>query len=138
MGAHTSLLESALAAVVSQRLVRKVCDLCGEPYMPSKRKLDLLGLTEEQLAGLPIRKGFGCPKCRGTGYFGQTAVFEMMPITDEIRSLIHKNAAAHILRKAAIEGGMNTLKDSAMAKFKAGIITIEEVLRAMGENPLTV
>lgn len=136
MGAHTSLMESTLLAVVCQRLVRKVCDMCGEPYRPSERELDMLQLTEEQLAGLPIRKGFGCPKCHGTGYFGQTAVFEIMPITDEIRTLIHKNAAAHIIRNAAIQEGMKTLKDSAMAKFKAGIITAEEVLRAMGENPL--
>ena len=135
MGAQASLMESALVAVVSQRLVRKICDMCGEPCTPSTRKLDLLQLTEEQIAGFPIRKGFGCPKCRETGYFGQTAVFEIMPITDEIRTLIHKNAAAHIIRNAAIEGGMKTLKDSAMAKFKAGVITAEEVLRVMGENP---
>lgn len=134
MGIQSSLMESALVAVVSQRLVRKICDLCGEPCMPSKRKMDILQLSEEDLAGFPIRRGFGCPKCRETGYFGQTAVFEIMPITDEIRSLIHNNAAAHLIRQAAIKDGMKTLKDSAMDKFKAGLIPVDEVLHVMGEN----
>ncbi len=134
MGIQASLMESALTAVVSQRLVRKICDMCGEPCTPSKHKLDLLQLTDEDLVGLPIRRGFGCSKCRETGYFGQTAVFEIMPITDEIRALIHSHAAAHVIRQAAVKEGMKTLKDSAMAKFKAGIISVDEVLRAMGES----
>ncbi|GAK57879.1 predicted ATPase [Candidatus Vecturithrix granuli] len=136
MGIQTSLLESALVAVVSQRLVRKICDLCGEPCIPSKREMDILQLSEEDLTGLPIRKGFGCPKCRETGYFGQTAVFEIMPISDEIRSLIHNHAPAHLIRQTAIKEGMKTLKDNAMDKFKAGIIPADEVLRVMGENLL--
>jgi type II secretory ATPase GspE/PulE/Tfp pilus assembly ATPase PilB-like protein len=132
MGAQPSLIESALIAVVSQRLVRKVCDFCGEPYTPSQQEIRALLLSEEELENFSIRKGFGCTQCRGTGYVGRTAIFEMMPITDGIRTLIHNNAAAHLIRNTAIKEGMFTLRASAIAKFKAGITTSEEVLRVIG------
>ena len=132
MGVQTSLIESALVGVMSQRLVRKVCEMCGEPYRPAQAELQALGLTEEDLVGLPIRKGFGCSHCRGTGYAGRTAIFEMMPITDGVKLLAHDHMAAHLIRKAAAKEGMRTLLDSAMEKFKAGITTSEEVLRILG------
>jgi type IV pilus assembly protein PilB len=125
-------MESALIAVISQRLVRKICPLCGEPYHLSQKELEALHLSEEELAGLPIRKGFGCSQCRGTGYLGRTAVFEIMPITDELRTLIHNNAAAHIIRSVAIKEGMQTLLASAIAKLKDGVTTSKEVLRIIG------
>ena len=132
MGVQTSLIESALVGVMSQRLVRKVCEMCGEPYRPAQAELQALGLTEEELVGLPIRKGFGCSHCRGTGYAGRTAIFEMMPITDGVKLLAHDHMAAHLIRKAAAKEGMRTLLDSAMEKFKAGVTTSEEVLRILG------
>ncbi len=132
MGVQPSLIESALIGVVSQQLVRKVCDMCGEPYSPSQQEMDVLQLSEDDLRGLPIRKGFGCQACRGTGYLGRTAIFEIMPITDGIKLLVHDNMAAHLIKRAAEREGMHTLQDSAMAKFKAGLTTSEEVLRIIG------
>ena len=132
MGVHSSLLESALVGVVSQRLVRKVCNMCGEPYRPSQMEFQAMNIAEEELVGLPIRKGCGCQHCRGTGYLGRTAVFEIMPITDGVKLLVHDNMAAHLIRKAAIKEGMRTLQQSVMEKFKAGITTSEEVIRIIG------
>ena len=132
MGVQSSLIESALVGVVSQRLVRKVCNMCGEPYRPSLMELQAMNITEEELVGLPIRKGCGCQHCRGTGYSGRTAVFEIMPITDGVKLLVHDNMAAHLIRKAAIKEGMRTLQQSVMEKFKAGITNSEEVLRIIG------
>ena len=132
MGVQPSLMETALLGVVSQRLVRKVCDMCGEPYRPAPEELQAMGLTEEDIAGFPIRKGFGCDQCRETGYLGRTAIFELMPITEGVKNQIHNNAAAHIIKKVAIQEGMRTLRDSAIAKLKAGITSPEEVLRVIG------
>ncbi len=132
MGAQTSLMETALLGVVSQRLARKVCEYCGEPYNLSQEERKGLLLSEEDIQGLSIRKGFGCEHCRGTGYLGRTAIFEIMRITDDIRGLIHKHTPAHLIRSAAIKDGMQTLRGSAMAKFKAGIIPADEVLRITG------
>jgi type II secretory ATPase GspE/PulE/Tfp pilus assembly ATPase PilB-like protein len=106
--------------------------MCGEPYRPSQQEMDALGLTDEDISGLPIRKGFGCPTCRGTGYLGRTAIFEIMPISDGIKLLIHDNMAAHLIKRAAKKEGMHTLRDSAIAKFKTGLTTSEEVLRIIG------
>ncbi len=132
MGVQSSLIESALIGVISQRLVRKVCDMCGEPYRPSQAELQTMGITEEELVGMPIRKGCGCQHCRGTGYSGRTAIFEIMPITDGVKLLVHDKMAAHLIRRAAVREGMRTLQDSAMEKFKAGLTTSEEVLRIIG------
>ncbi|MCP4401762.1 MAG: type II/IV secretion system protein [bacterium] len=132
MNVQPSLMETALLGVVSQRLVRKVCDLCGEPYRPSPGELQAMGLSEEDIAGFPIRKGFGCEQCRETGYSGRIAIFELMPITEGVKNQIHNSEAAHVIKKVAIQEGMQTLQDSAIAKFKAGITSSEEVLRVIG------
>ena len=79
-----------------------------------------------------MQKGVGCLKCRGTGYFGQTAVFEIMEITDEMRPLIHNNSGTHVIREAAIKAGMQTLRQQALEKMRAGVTTCEEVLRVTG------
>lgn len=134
MGARPSLLESSLIAVVSQQLVRKVCDYCREPYTLSQNEMQALGLSEENVEEFSLQKGRGCSRCGGTGYSGRTAIFEIMKITDGLRTLIHNNAAAHQIEDLAIKEGMRTLKDSAIAKLKAGMTTSEEVLRIMGET----
>jgi general secretion pathway protein E len=132
MGAEPFLVESTLIAVLAQRLVRKICNNCRTPYMLSPQEISALKLSDNETDGLNLFKGIGCTKCRGTGYFGRIAVFEVMPVGDEIRSLIHKNAGAQDIQKQALKEGMHTLRESAIAKMKAGITTVEEVLRVTG------
>jgi type II secretory ATPase GspE/PulE/Tfp pilus assembly ATPase PilB-like protein len=132
MGAQPFLVESTLIAVLAQRLVRKICNNCRKPYTPSLQEVAALNLPDIEIDDLNLFKGIGCTKCRGTGYFGRIAVFEVMPISEEIRSLIHKNAGAQDIKKQALKEGMHTLRESAIAKMKAGITTVEEVLRVTG------
>jgi type II secretory ATPase GspE/PulE/Tfp pilus assembly ATPase PilB-like protein len=79
-----------------------------------------------------VQKGVGCTKCRGTGYQGQTAIFEIMTITDEMRPLIKNNAGTHAIRQAAMKAGMQTLRQQAIEKMREGVTTSEEVLRVTG------
>lgn len=132
MGAEPFLVESTLIAVLAQRLVRKICNNCRRPYTLSPQEISALKFSDTETDALNLFKGIGCTKCRGTGYFGRIAVFEVMPVGDEIRNLIHNNAGAQDIKKQALKEGMHTLKESAIAKMKAGITTVEEVLRVTG------
>jgi type II secretory ATPase GspE/PulE/Tfp pilus assembly ATPase PilB-like protein len=133
MGAQPFFVESTVIAVVAQRLIRRICDNCAKPYHLSQADIDALDCPETTPGEFPLRKGAGCEKCRGTGYLGQTALFELMELTDEIRDLIHNNAGAYAIRQAAIQHGMRPLKAQAITKMKAGLTTCEEILRVTGE-----
>lgn len=132
MGAQPFLVESTLIAVLAQRLVRKVCTNCSKEYFPSPRELAALHLSEAETRQLTLRKGIGCSRCRGTGYYGRIAIFEVMPISDDIRKHIHGNAGAQNIQKQAIKEGMHTLRQSAIQKMNNGITTLEEVIRVTG------
>ncbi len=132
IGAQSFLLESTVIAVIAQRLVRKICDNCAGPTRLSSEERAELHISKEEAEKLSLRKGTGCITCRGTGYFGQTAVFEIMEVTDKLRVLIHNNTGAYALKNAAIEQGMRPLRTRAIEKMKAGITTSEEVLRVTG------
>jgi general secretion pathway protein E len=133
MGAEPFFVESTVIAVVAQRLIRRICDNCAKPYRLSQEDIDALHCSETTTGEFLGRKGVGCEKCRGTGYLGQTAIFELMELTDEIRSLIHNNAGVYAIRQAAIQHGMQPLKAQVIAKMKAGLTTCEEILRVTGE-----
>lgn len=127
-----SLIEAALTAIVAQRLLRKICEKCAEPYQLSEEEQSLLELPKEEAETPSLRKGSGCTACRGTGYIGQTAIFEIMELTEELQSLIHANAEPHRIRQAASNAGMHSFREGAITKMKAGITTCEEVLRVTG------
>ncbi|PID58814.1 type II secretion system protein E [candidate division KSB3 bacterium] len=133
MGAEPFLVESTLIAVLAQRLVRKVCDNCGAACKPSSTELAALKLAADpSMRGVLLQKGEGCGKCRGTGYYGRSAIFEVMPVSPKIRALIHNNAGAHDIKEEALKEGMQTLRESAIRKMKEGITTVEEVIRVTG------
>ncbi len=134
MGAQPFLVESTLITVLAQRLVRKVCDKCAKTYVPTPREVLALNFPKPEGQKLALRKGEGCSKCRGTGYYGRIAIFEIMMISDEIRKLIHGNAGAQNLKKQAIKEGTHTLRQSAIKKMKAGVTTLEEVIRVTGRD----
>lgn len=127
MGIESFLLCSTLIGIVAQRLVRKVCDECAEDYAPGETLLESMGMAGRRVV---FRRGRGCRTCRGTGYRGRTAVFEVMEISDRIRSLLAHSASVDDLRRAAQEEGMNTMRVNATRKVLAGVTTPSEMLEA--------
>jgi len=129
MGVEPFLVASSLIVTVAQRLIRCICPDCKEPLdLPPEALLDL-GVPEEEIDDFKCYKGKGCGKCSNIGYRGRLSLFEVMPTTDEIQELTLRRAAANELKRAAIQSGMRTLRQSGIAKIKQGITTIEEVLR---------
>ncbi len=134
MGIEPYLVAASLNLVVAQRLVRKICPYCKVPAEPNLEALKRLGLTKEDLEGKILYKGKGCPKCNNTGYSGRIGIFEVMPISAEMREMITRNAPLHELRAKAIEEGMITLREAAILKMMRGITTIDEVIRVTAEE----
>jgi len=134
MGAEPFLVESTLIAVLAQRLVRLICDVCGEDYTPTDNDLAPVGITTAELNGKQLRRGVGCSKCRNTGYYGRSAIFEIMPVSHEIRQLIHRSAGSQDIQAQALKEGMHTLWQSGVKKLISGQTTIEEVVRVTGTH----
>jgi type IV pilus assembly protein PilB len=129
MGVEPFLVASSILLVCSQRLVRKICSECKEPFdIPAKALTDL-GLSSEEATGYKWYKGKGCDRCNDTGYKGRIAVFEAMPLSRQIREAVLSGASTSEIRRTALEQGMKTLRMSAIDKMKEGITTMEEVLR---------
>ncbi len=129
MGVEGFLLNSTLLGVLSQRLVRTICPYCKERVEPEQRLLDSLvadGIDPEEME---FYAGRGCDECRNSGYKGRTGIFEFLPIDQEIRAEIGRNASTERIRQVAISKGMKTLRQSGWEKVRSGITTIEEVLR---------
>ena len=134
LGVPHFLIQATLVGVLAQRLVRKICDYCKEPFDMAAEKLRSLGLHMEHDGPVQIFHGKGCEKCRGTGYKGRTIILEMMPFTESIRKLTHASADVDAIRTKAREEGMRTLRESAMDKFLKGVTTYQEVLRVTWEH----
>lgn len=130
MGAEDYLLASSILGVLAQRLVRVICDDCKEAYRPEARLLKQFGFPPEAV----FYSGKGCPACSKTGYRGRIGIFEMMPMTEEIRHLTVTNAPASEIRKTAIEQGMRTLQEDGFHKVLQGTTTLAEVLRVTQET----
>ncbi len=129
MGIKPFLIASAVRAIMAQRLLRRTCKNCPEPYEPTPTDIHLLGLTEEYLKNNKFVKGRGCNECNGTGYKGRVGIYEIFMLTEDIQDLIFNNAPANEIRDAARAGGMRNLRDDAMRKAASGTSTIEEVIR---------
>ncbi|MEO0255008.1 MAG: ATPase, T2SS/T4P/T4SS family [candidate division WOR-3 bacterium] len=130
MNIEPFLIASTLLVVVSQRLIRKICENCKEEYKPEELVLvDLSPENPDRLRGAKFYRGKGCEKCFKTGYRGRTGLYEVMPITRRIRELILKKAPTFEIEKAAVEEGMITLREAGIRKILRGITTPEEVLK---------
>jgi type IV pilus assembly protein PilB len=130
MGVDPFLVAASLNLIVAQRLARVICKHCdtvAEDY-PTGALLDL-GFKEEELSRLKIHRGRGCDECANTGYSGRLALYEVLPMSDELRSLVMSHASTDEIRKQAIAGGMTTLRENGLRKVREGSTTIEEVLR---------
>ncbi|MFM2161406.1 MAG: hypothetical protein RLZZ383_918, partial [Pseudomonadota bacterium] len=129
MGVEPFLVASSLAGVLAQRLVRRLCIDCREPYDPSDAELADVGLPRTRLAGKVVYRANGCPACSGVGYRGRLGIYEFLPAWDDIKNLVIAKADAGQVKRRAVELGMSTLRDDGFLKVLAGLTTIDEVLR---------
>jgi type II secretory ATPase GspE/PulE/Tfp pilus assembly ATPase PilB-like protein len=134
MGVEPYLVCSSLSLAVAQRLVRKVCPHCTESYTPGKELLRSLGMDGKAQKDLRFQHGKGCRRCKDTGYYGRTAICEMLEMKTLVRNAILNGADIEGIRQVALEQGMNTLRESGLQKVRDGITTPEEVLRATIEE----
>jgi type II secretory ATPase GspE/PulE/Tfp pilus assembly ATPase PilB-like protein len=125
------LLSNTLLAVISQRLLRKICPYCKIEFEADDNQLAMLDLDPEKHKGLKLARGAGCPACFQTGYLGRSGIFEIMEINDTLRELIFQQIAKDVLRRVAIDLGMRTLKQNAVDKVIEGGTTLEEVYRVV-------
>jgi general secretion pathway protein E len=124
------LLSSSLLGVLAQRLVRRVCSKCAQPTTLDPAQLEALGVPLPPLDGGPrFQKGAGCVRCRGTGYYGRTAVFEVLHASPELKDLIGRKAPADQLLELARRQGLRPLREAAVRKLALGETTFEEVVR---------
>ena len=124
----------AITAVVNQRLVRKLCDECKEAYAPTPQVLKQLGIPAGRVQAFyrpPQEPEKICPKCNGVGYYGRTAVFELMLINDEIRKLLADGGKTDEIRKAARKAGMQNLQAEGIVLVAKGITSLPELMRVM-------
>ena len=129
LGAEQFQAASALTLVVAQRLVRRNCTECREVYSPPPELLTALRVTPERAAGMTFQHGRGCALCRDRGYLGRVAIVEPLRMTTRIRNLVAEGRPADEVRRAGLEEGLVTLRDSGLNKVAQGITTVEEVLR---------
>ncbi|MBA3548993.1 MAG: type II secretion system ATPase GspE [Nannocystis sp.] len=164
MGVQPFLVASSLVALQAQRLVRRVCVHCAEPYRPTAAEIEEVGIDsaaffaggqplkvpmrDEHGAVIPITvtgtrklpppghifRAAGCEKCHGSGYSGRTGLYEVLVVTEEIRRLAIRNADSGQIKAAALAQGMRTLRDDGALKVVAGITTLDEVARVTAEE----
>ncbi|TDI33975.1 MAG: type IV-A pilus assembly ATPase PilB [Acidobacteria bacterium] len=129
MGIEPFLVATSVHLICAQRLVRRVCRECKEPFsMPAQAMKDI-GFREEDLGAIKLYKGAGCQTCNNTGYKGRVGLYEVMEIGDGLRELILCGASSLELKSKAEEDGMISLRHSGLHKIKDGITTVEEVVR---------
>jgi len=164
MGVQPFLVASSLVALQAQRLVRRVCTHCAEPYRPTSAEIEDIGIDaaaffaggqplkvpmrDEHGAVIPITaiggrklpptghifRAAGCEKCHGSGYSGRTGLYEVLTVTEEIRRLAIRNADSGQIKAAALAQGMRTLRDDGALKVVAGVTTLDEVARVTAEE----
>ncbi|RMD85832.1 MAG: type II/IV secretion system protein, partial [Calditrichaeota bacterium] len=127
MGVEPFLTASATVGVVAQRLVRRICENCKEPYKPSPAILEELGISQEKERR--FYRGVGCEECKNTGYKGRMGIYEIMSMDETLRELTLKQASSDQIKKVAIQHGMRTLRQDGLFKAIQGITTLEEVIR---------
>ena len=142
MGIEPFMISSSLIGVLAQRLVRRVCSECRIPYTPTKQELARYGLSVSQEISttfykantippeeIPAHSANICPKCHGVGYKGRCGVYEVMRITENLQTLINKEASTERIKELAVEEGMKTLLAYSLDLVRQGITTLEEVER---------
>jgi len=133
MGAEPFLIASSVTCIVAQRLVRKICTACKQPLELSEGARVAMGLSVDDTV---YYHGRGCTRCGGAGYYGRTSVFEVMPVTSDAAEIIAARAGAGEIRRHIRSLGVRSLRDDGLEKARAGITTLEEVMRAVSVDPV--
>jgi type IV pilus assembly protein PilB len=128
LGLEPYLITATLEGLVGQRLVRNICPRCKEEFVPTEEMLWELQLRPDQVKGRTFYRGRGCEYCRGTGYSGRSAIFEIMILDDELREMIIRRSSTNAIREGARRRGMRTLRESGLLAIYDGTTTIEEVV----------
>jgi len=137
LGADLSLISSALLGVVAQRLVRKICPHCAQPYQPTDSDLKQLNLTRQQIDPSAWRKGKGCLHCFHSGYLGREAIIELLAIDEPLQKMINDGELTD--QQALIrEGNLYSFRQAAITKVQEGVTTVEEIQRVLPRGVLEV
>jgi len=135
IGPDPGLLSDALLGIVAQRLVRKVCAHCTEPYTPTEADLRVLGLDREQANAEQWRQGRGCARCFNSGFMGREAIIELLNVDDTIRQIIYEGTLTQLHRYLG-ETDFDSFRVSAIAKVTSGITTTQEILRVLPHSAM--
>ncbi|MCM8779009.1 MAG: Flp pilus assembly complex ATPase component TadA [Candidatus Omnitrophica bacterium] len=136
MGMEPFLVSSSVIGVLAQRLVRLICPECKEEYKPPVSLLEQLGMGKSN--DLKFFRGKGCLTCRQTGYLGRTGIFELLVMNEEMAELVVAKSPSRDIRKVALKNGMESLRDDGIRKSRAGLTTLEEVLRVTQEEEIVI
>jgi type IV pilus assembly protein PilB len=135
MGIEPFLVTSSLSAVLAQRLARRLCVHCKEPYQPTEADIIAAGWTPDEVdeeGEIPqVYRAIGCSACANTGYRGRKALAELMPLSEEIERVIIEGGSVEDIHRLAVSQGMTTLRRSGLRKAIEGETTLEEVLRVV-------
>lgn len=134
-GIPPMFIADSLQGIISQRLLRKVCDQCSTVFHPDEAECQMLGVDPSKAEEVNLNRGKGCGNCFGTGYKGRTAVFEIMGLDREMRHAILKGAHRGELMELAQSKGMRTLEQSAIRKVLAGKTSLAEMHRVLTTFP---
>jgi type IV pilus assembly protein PilB len=129
MGIEPFLVSSSLNLVLAQRLARRICQECREEVKIQPRALLDAGMKPERIKGLSICRGRGCDHCNTTGFRGRVALYEVMPVREDLKDLVLRGGSALDIRREAVRLGMKTLRQAGLSKLEEGVTTLEEVLR---------
>jgi len=131
MGVEPYLVASSLEGAMAQRLVRRICPHCKEEVKAGEHALP--NGVAEHVQG-PVYRGAGCDRCMGTGYHGRIGIFELLPVTERVRELIMRRTGSNVVKDAACQAGMRTLREDGWDKVRAGVTTVDEILRVTKED----
>ncbi|RMG41206.1 MAG: type IV-A pilus assembly ATPase PilB [Candidatus Dadabacteria bacterium] len=129
MGVEPFLVASSINLVLAQRLARRVCSNCAEEVQINPEVLVNIGIPPAEARHMKVKQGKGCDKCAGTGYKGRIALYEVMPMKEELKEFVLNGASAAEIKREAMRLGMMTLRGAGLMQLKAGVTTVEEVLR---------
>ncbi len=133
LGLEPFLISSTLLGSLAQRLVRTVCAHCVESFEMKGSELLKLGFPVVEKEVYSLKRGKGCRRCRGTGYKGRCGIFEIFPLSEQMKKMISSESNINEIRQLAIREGMTTLREDAWEKVKSGITTYEEAMRVTAE-----
>jgi general secretion pathway protein E len=137
MGIEPFLVASSLIAILAQRLVRRLCPDCKEPYTPSDAELHDVGLSRADVAGRTLYRAVGCPACSNKGYRGRTGIYELLIVSEAMRHKVTSGADAGVLKVQAVKEGMRSLRDDGLRKVLEGFSTFDEVMRVTQEDAIS-